>query len=327
MKRFILISCFLTSSAFASAPKIANYRLSETVVYQVLTAPGRTTTLVFPDTIEMIDGKGLVSDVNKAKGNFELGFLPNTNYISLSPIVAGAATNLNVSTGGKIYCLEIHSTENEATYKVTFTNQENTIGQATVEPSVLPPKVSEFGEAADLASKKKVSVARMIGLMDKARAYPLLAAQKDNPVKDLAVSFPGKNYELNGVQATLLGVYRDNSFDGICFSVRFKATDNKPHFYDPESFKVQVGNQEISAFVSAASGEIPAEGEIVEYFTIAGDGMGGRNDLAPTNDFSLSINFTNGKRVTPSVPLAYAETKNLPYLPPVSASNKPKSEK
>jgi hypothetical protein len=205
-----------------------------------------------------------------------------------------------VAVDGKIFCLEI-VTGSAANYKVSFSSSAPLLQTAALDGGVLPP-LSETPVEVDASAKRKISVARVIGLIDKAKAYPILAIQKDSPVKDLLTAFPQKSFEMTNVRLTLRGVYRDNAFDGICFAVEMESKDGKVHHYDVESFGVAAGNRQFGQFTASASGEVPATGSAMGFFAIAGDGMGGRNDLAPTNDFQISLNFTEAKRPEPLLP-------------------------
>jgi hypothetical protein len=300
MKRPLFALLLAGSSALAASDRIKIFALNDAEVYRITTAPTVTTTVEFPDTIEMINGKGLVSDEAKQAGKFEFGFLPNTNYFSITPLADNVATNLNVAVDGEIYCLEI-VTGQAADYKVSFSSSAPLLQTAPVDGGVLPP-LSETPTDLDASAKRKVSVARVIGLIDKAKAYPILAIQKDSPVKDLLTAFPQKTFETEMVRLTLRGVYRDNAFDGICFAVEMESKDGKVHHYDVESFGVAAGNRQFGQFTASASGEVPATGTAMGFFAIAGDGTGGRNDLAPTNDFQISLNFTEAKRPEPLLP-------------------------
>jgi hypothetical protein len=300
MKLPLLTYLLAGSCAFAASERIKIFALNDAEVYRITTAPAVTTTVEFPDTIEMINGKGLVSDEVKQAGKFEFGFLPNTNYFSITPLADNVSTNLNVAVDGQIYCLEI-VTGQAANYKVSFSASAPLLQTAAMNGGVLPP-LSETPAEVDASAKRKISVARVIGLMDKAKAYPILAIQKDSPVKDLLTAFPQKSFETANVRLTLRGVYRDNAFDGICFAVEMESKDGKIHHYDIESFGVVAGNRQFGQFTASATGEVPATGTSMGYFAVAGDGMGGRNDLAPTNDFQISLNFTEAKRPEPLLP-------------------------
>jgi len=300
MKPYLFAYLLAAGCAIGATDRIKIYSLNDADVYRVVTAPAVTTTVEFPDTIEMINGKGLVSDEAKQSGKFEFGFLPNTNYFSITPLADNVATNLNVAVDGKIYCLEI-VTGPAANYKVTFSSAAPLLQTAQADGGVLPP-LSETPAEVDASAKRKISVARVIGLIDKAKAYPILAIQKDSPVKDILTAFPQKSFETANVRLTLRGVYRDNAFDGICFAVELESKDGKAHHYDVESFGVAAGDRQFSQFTASASGEVPGTGTSMGFFAIAGDGMGGRNDLAPTNDFQISLNFTETKRPEPLLP-------------------------
>jgi hypothetical protein len=306
MKRLLL---YLMAGGAVSAAdtRIVNYTLDQGKVFTVKTSPNVVTTVVFPEVIEMVDAKGFVMDASKQAGKFELGYAPGTNYFSVMPLASGNTMNVNVGVDGNIYALELVTSDQPA-FKVSFGSEgtaTSTVipGGAIQDGGVLPP-LAENSASIDLEDKRKISVARVLGLIDKSRAYPLLAQQNDGQVKDLLVAFPEKVYDLGTVTATLRGVFRDNSFDGICFWVDLVSKDGRQHYYDTENFRVEVGNRSFQSFTAAASGVIPESGTASAFFAIAGDGQeGGRNDLAPSNDFRIKLTLTSGeRRVEPLLP-------------------------
>lgn len=317
MKAFFFSICFLLVPGLRASERIVNYDLDPQKVYQILTAPGVATTIVFPSNIRMIDGRGFVRDAEKESGKFEIGILGETNFVTVSPLADNVAANLNVRVGKEVYCLDIRSTdESKAFFKVQFSDDVRSGLDMLAEnkPVSLVPDV-----------KKPITPARMISFIDRVILHRLDPKSEHD---DFLIASPQKLYALNGVNMTLHQVYRDNSLDALCFILKLESTDGREHYYDVQDFRVQAGDREYSQFTSKASGIVERQGYSLAYFVIAGDGTeGGRNDLAPTNDWKIKLKFVDGSQrrepLLPSVdegllpPLAAPLMPNLPATPPV----------
>jgi len=271
-------------------PKIVEFELSETSVFQIPTSMGVTTTVVFPGEIGIVGGD-LVTDPTKEQGEFTLATGPN--HFSIAALSQTSKTNITVFCRGKAYSLELMSST-APIYKAHFVE----VGERT---KVLDGKRREFDELNgefldDVGLKRKFSVNRIIGFLDKCRALPILATQTPNPVADILFTPKRKKYEVEGFTVEIKEAYRDNALDAVGFKLIFRSKDGKQHLYDPEAFGISAGEKYYRQITASADGVIPAIGAKEAFFVISGDGKGGRNELSLHTDFTLHMQRLDPKR-------------------------------
>ena len=264
-------------------PKIVEFELSETRVFQIPTSIGVTTTVVFPGEIGIVGGN-LVTDPTKEQGEFTLATGPN--HFSISALNQTSSTNITVFCQGKAYSLELLSSTTPI-YKAHFV-------EVSEKTKVLDGERRQFDELNgkfldDIGLKREFSVNRIIGFLDKCRALPILATQTPNPVADILFTPKSKKYEVEGFSVEIKEAYRDNALDAVGFKLVFKSKDGKQHLYDPESFGISAGEKYFRQITASADGVIPAIGAKEAFFVISGDGKGGRNELSLHTDFTLHL--------------------------------------
>jgi hypothetical protein len=239
------------------------------------------TTLEFPDKIEALDGYGF--SVNPAPGGpelFQISFNKGTNFLSLRAMREGVEGNLTVVLDGKIYCLFCKAVP-DPSFVVIFGNFSG-------------KEISDPHE--DLAKNKQVSPARLLGLLDKVKAFPSLKVSAPEIFQNMDVTEPNTQSSLDGLEVTLRRVIRDNSLDSLGFEVELVNRTDKDFVYDPESFGVRVGDEVYPQTISDAGGLVSAGKTQTAFFLVAGNATGGRNDLAATNKFDIVMRQVIGER-------------------------------
>ena len=149
----ILLACLAARAAFAAdAPKaIQDLMLDDHTVFAVPVSGNRVTTISFPSAISAIDAALVTTDA-KTAGLFQIAHTKGTSYLSARALAKGAATNLNIRWSGRTYVVELK--ESPAPWlSVIFQPQDE--GRATRQRPVTP--------------------SRLLGLLDKAKAFPLLS--------------------------------------------------------------------------------------------------------------------------------------------------------
>ena len=239
------------------------------------------TTLEFPDKIEALDGYGF--SVNPAPDGpelFQISFNKGTNFLSLRAMREGVEGNLTVVLGGKIYCLFCKAVP-DPSFVVIFGNFSGI-------------EISDPHE--DLAKNKQVSPARLLGFLDKIKAFPSLKVSAPEIFQNMDVTEPNTQSSLDGLEVTLRRVIRDNSLDSLGFEAELVNKTDKDFVYDPESFGVRVGDEVYPQTVSDAGGLVSAGKTQTAFFVVAGNATGGRNDLAATNKFDIVMRQVIGER-------------------------------
>jgi hypothetical protein len=239
------------------------------------------TTLEFPYKIEALDGYGFsVSPSPDGADLFQISFNKGTNFISLKAMREGVEGNLTVVLDGKVYCLFCTAVA-DPSFVVVF---EDSSAKTVSNPR------------DTLAKNKQVSPARLLGFLDKVRAYPSLKVSAPEIFRNMAVAEPNSESSLDGLKLTLRRVIRDESLDSLGFDVELANQSDKDFLYDPESFGVRIGDEVYPEAISDAGGIVEAGKTLPAFFVVAGTATGGRNDLAVTNKFDIVMRQIIGER-------------------------------
>ncbi len=119
------------------------------------------TTIEFPEKIEALDGFGFSSNpAPDGPDLFQISFNKGTNFLSLKAVRTGVEGNLTVVLGGKVYALYCKEAADPC-FVVIF-------------------REGEGGHSGDATGRtpqqtvKEVSPARLLGFLDKVKAFPTL---------------------------------------------------------------------------------------------------------------------------------------------------------
>jgi hypothetical protein len=271
---------FLTilSFGFAEAQAIKTFPLDEQTVYHLKVATDKVTTLVFPQPITALEGSSITADP-KTPAKMLLSYHAGDRFFSVRSLADPANATLNVIINRKVYVIEL-TTDKEPFQSVTFY------------PADEPP--------AQTAGQPNVGPSRLLGLLDKAKAYPLLAEQYPEMVSQIDKAEPFTQTLYEGFHVILTKVFRFDAEDALIFQVEFVNETDKPIYYVPQSLAVRVGSGVYWSALSDASGIItagekdPKTGKIIDghsdgYFVICGTPHGGRNHLSVQNAFNVLV--------------------------------------
>jgi hypothetical protein len=237
------------------------------------------TTLEFPYKIEALDGYGF--SLNPAPDGpefFQISFSKGTNFLSVKATRDGAEGNLTVVLEGKVYCLFCKAVP-DPSFVVIF---EDGSGKGVSDPHEV------------LAKNKPVSPARLLGFLDKVKAFPALKVSAPEIFQNMDVTEPNSESSLDGLEVRLRRVIRDNSLDSLGFEVELVNKADKDFVYDPESLGIRVGDEVYPQSISDAGGLILAGKKQMAFFVVTGTATGGRNDLAATNKFEIVMRQVRG---------------------------------
>ena len=156
MKSQISLLILLAATvAFAETPEaIQRVTLDERAVITVPVATNHVTTISFPGPIAAIDAVGVTAD-GKTPGQFQLAHTKGSSFVSVRALTRKAATNLNIRWNKRTYVFEIV----ESDTPVLALNLEDQTTSKIVQPAPL------------------VTPARLLALLDMAKAFPLLKKQ------------------------------------------------------------------------------------------------------------------------------------------------------
>ncbi|MEO7297372.1 MAG: hypothetical protein ABI042_02205 [Verrucomicrobiota bacterium] len=274
MKSQISVFLLAATVAFAATPEsIQRITLDERAVLTVPVSTNHVTTISFPGPIAAIDAVGVTAD-GKTPGQFQLAHTKGSSFVSVRALARKAATNLNIRWNKRTYVFELV----ESDTPVLALNLEDRAAMETVQPAPL------------------VTPARLLALLDKAKAFQLLKQQHSEAVADAEARTFGDEpqvTDLNDYEIRVEEVIRFNVDDTLVFHVVLRNKSDKEVRYLPESFVVRVGNRLYYQSISDAPGVLPPCAASTVYFAITGTPDGGRNELSLKNEFSVLVTRTS----------------------------------
>jgi len=159
---------------------------------------------------------------------------------------------------------------------------------------------------------KPVTPNTLLGLLDKAKAYPVLKAS--NPEAFDGIEYVGFGKEprimdYGDFEVRLEEILRFNVEDTLVFRISLRNKTKQEIDYYPEEFSVRVGEQVYSQSISDASGVMHPMRDSVAYFAITGTPTGGRNDLSIKNEFTILVSRAFPKEPPPAPKSAKGKAK------------------
>jgi len=293
MKSIVSLFLLTATVALADSPAIQNVFLDDRTVVSVPVATNRVTTISFPGPVEAIDGAGFTVD-GKTPGQFQLAHAKGSAFLSVRALSPKAASNLNIRWSNHTYVFALFESE----VPILSLNL------------AMPPTPEEQG----VGRAPEVSPLRLLALLDKAKAFPLLKAQQPEAVADVGfTTYDGKplvsdynDYEIQVEQA-----FRFNAEDTLVFRAVVTNRADAPLIYQPDSFTLRAGNRLYPQSISDATGTVPPRGQSTVYFAVTGTPDGGRNNLSLKNQFTVLVNRLSPLPPPPPV----VTTTNAPVQP------------
>jgi hypothetical protein len=291
MKSIVSLLLLSAASVLAQPPQsVQQVWLDNRVAVTVPVATNRVTTISFPGPIDAIDGAGMTVD-GKTPGQFQLAHTKGSSFLSVRALQPNASANLNVRW-------------NDCTYVFELIESNPPVLSLIMET---PPTPQEDGACR----APDVSPLKLLSLLDKAKAFPLLKSQQPESVADVGFTTYDGNpliSNFNDYQIQIQQAFRFNPEDTLVFRVTITNLADAPLIYQPDSFAIRAGNRLYPQSVSDADGTVPPEGQSIVYFAVTGTPDGGRNNLSLKNAFTVLV-----KRLSP-VPFFIAPT-NAPVIP------------
>lgn len=248
---------------------IEEFSLDEHTVYTIPVSRNRVTTISFPGPISAIDAANVTSDP-KSPGLFQIAHTKGSYFFSIRALAQKAVTNLNVRWNKKTYVIELVESSTPL-YSVIF--------QYDTDDKTRP-------------AANQVTPSRLVALIDKAKAYPLLKSYHAETVAQVEyvnyASHP-RIMDYQDYEVQLDEVFRFNPEDTLVFRVILRNKSDQPIHYRADGFSLRVGERTYSQSISDASGTIPPKSETPAYFAITGTPNGGRNDLSLKNEFTVLL--------------------------------------
>ena len=283
---FALLAFVPATLPAADTKPIQEFELDEHMVYTVPVSFSRVTTISFPGPISAIDA-ALVTTDGKTPGLFQIAHHPGSYFFSVRSLVKEAVTNVNVRWNNKTYVLELQESKTPV-LSLIFKYRTDA--------------------ARSLPAQRSVTPGMLVGLLDKAKAYPILKSSHPEAVEGVDyVTYADKPrvMDYNDFEIRLEEVFRFDPQDTLVFRVVLRNKSGQEILYRPQGFSLRVGERLYSQSISDASGVIPPKSDTPAYFAITGSPNGGRNDVSVKNDFTVLLTRLDAEmtRAIQGVPL------------------------
>jgi hypothetical protein len=281
MKRLaisILMGLCLVAGAKDNA--IQELVLDEHTVYVIPVSGTRVTTISFPGPISAMDAAQVTIDPQKPAA-FLIAHTRGSSFFSVRAERKQAVTNVNIRWNNKTYVLELIESD-EPWLSVTF---------------AIAPDNSTMMPAAP------VTPSRLLALLDKAKAYPLLKAYHPEAVAQVEYRTYEKEpriLDCTNYAVSIQEVFRFNPEDTLIFRVGITNKTDRELCYAANGFSLRVGERTYPQSISDASGVVPPHAEAPAYFAVTGTPNGGHNDLSIKNDFFVLL---DAHPVEPAAPV------------------------
>lgn len=302
MKMNLVPSFFLLAAtvALGEPPEaVQSVRLDERTVVTVPVATNRVTTISLPGPIAAIDAVGITAD-GKTPGQFQLAHTKGSSFLSVRALARKAATNLNIRWNKRTYVFELV----ESDTPVLALNLEDRTAMAE-----------------SVQTAPQVTPTRLLALLDKAKAFPLLKKQQPEAMVGAEARAFGDQPQItdfNDYEIRVEEVFRFNPEDTLVFHVTLRNKSERDIRYLPESFCVRVGNRLYFQSISDAPGVLPANSASTVYFAVTGTPDGGRNELSLKNEFSVLVSRLPGLPASAATGRAAPLPSSAPEMTPES---------
>lgn len=260
------LALFAVPLGFA-ASAVKQFPLDERVVYEIPISTDAPTTLMFPSALTAIEGAHISADL-ATPAPVLLAYTPGRTFFSVRAVDPAARAAVNVVWKNKTYVLRFAASA-EAYGSVTFYEDELA------------------GRSAAL--QRRVTPEVLLGLLDRAKGYALIAEQYPEAAQQIERTTPGTVSFYRDFKVTVEEVFRFDPEDTLVFRVRFENSGDNEVIYQPQRLAIRVGANVYHAAVVDASGIVPPRATTIGYFAITGTPRGGRANLSVKNHFSVIV--------------------------------------
>ena len=243
------------------------YTLAQGEIYKVFVKKDDgATTVTFPSAISKIAGVNVSTD---GSTDFQISAQPGGYYFNLVALREGATGTLTVVFNRKTYILYLVQDNEKAFAAVNFTGGS--------------------GGGASAGGGGAVTPARLLSLIDMAKAYDVLSKRYPTELRDSTRFAKKATFQFEKFQMDLLEVIRFNHEDTLVFKLQLRNDTNEEILYDKFSFSVQAGNRTYYMSAADATGVMPPKSSTYAFFTVTGTPEGRRNNLAADNEFRIGV--------------------------------------
>lgn len=294
------LSLFIGFASALAAQTIREARLDPKQAWD-LPVSREVTTVMFPGPITAVAGADMLIEGGKQAVEVEEGtplrfhvsHAPGSNFILVRSLQPDAAARLTAIYDGSAYVLNLRTVAADSTASVIF----QPAAQVAAVRVETPPEPVKFSPRIGLS------------LLDRARAYPVLAKSLPKAVEGVSLRAQNRKIELPDVEVTVQEVYRFSKEDAVVFLLRLKNTTDRTLDLAPSTFAARVANEKFEQSIANGPRSLgPGESADAE-FAVVGMPDGTRNDLSADNAFTILVNTSRREAVATTEPTATAATE------------------
>jgi hypothetical protein len=282
------LSLFIGLASALAAQTIREARLDPKQAVD-LPVSREVTTVMFPGPITAVAGADMLIEGGKQSVEVEEGTLlrfhvshaPGSNFILVRSLQPDAAARLTAIYDGSAYVLNLRTVAADSTASVIF----QPVAQVAALRVETPPEPVKFSPRVGLS------------LLDRARAYPVLAKSLPKAVEGVTLRAQNRRIELPDVEVTVQEVYRFSKEDAVVFLLRLKNITDRTLDLAPSTFAARVANEKFEQSIANGPRSLsPGESADAE-FAVVGMPDGTRNDLSADNAFTILVNTSRREAV------------------------------
>ena len=291
------VGIFVAAWSALSAQTIGDYSLDPHKVTELpvsrevtaVTLPGPITAIAGADML-IDDGRGAAIEVDEGAAlRFQVSHAKGANFFLVQSLQPEASGTLTVIFDGSAYVIQLR-----------------TVAANPVASAIFKRPMPELAAKLDgPPAPVKFSPRLALSLLDRARAFPVLAKSLPKTVEGVTRRAQERKIDLPDVEVNVQEVYRFSKEDAVVFLLNVRNKTDRVVDLDPSTFAARVANERFAQSIANGPRSL-APGETGEAeFAIIGMPDGSRNDLSADNAFTVLVNTT--RRESPATAAAPAK--------------------
>jgi hypothetical protein len=291
---------FLASVSALTAQTIREFTLDP---YQAIGLPvsREVTTVTLPAPITAVAGADMLIEDGRASVEvdegtpvrFHVTHAKGTNFLLVRSIQPDASGTLTIIFEGSAYVMQLQA--------VTA----NPIASA-----ILQRRPTDTAQKVERPEPVKFSPRVGLSVLDRARAYPVLARALPKAVEGVSVSIQHRKIDLPDVEVEVQEVYRFSREDAVVFLLNLRNKTDQVLELTPSTFAARLGDEKFEQSIANGPRVLqPGESREAE-FAVIGMPDGTRNDLSADNAFTILVSSSPRSATTVAAPTAPEEPQS-----------------
>ena len=258
-----------------------------------VTLPGPITAIAGADML-IDDGRGTALEVDEgAPLRFQVSHAKGANFFLVQSLHPEANGTLTLIFDGSAYVIQLRTVATNPVASAIFKRPAPAIAaklDRAPEPVKFSPRIA-------------------LSLLDRARAYPVLAKSLPKTVEGVTRRTQGRKVDLPDLEVVVQEVYRFSKEDAVVFLLNLRNKTDRTIDLEPGSFAARVADERFEQSIANGPRTL-APGESAEAeFAVVGMPDGTRNDLSADNAFTVLVNTV---RREPAAAAAASANQGVP---------------